>query len=49
MANWKKHIQRMGWVINHWRKLDSIDHEFLLRKIKAEHPDSFWKVAKEGR
>jgi hypothetical protein len=46
-VNWRMHIQRMRWIVNHWRKLDWVDHEFLLRKIKTEYPESFWKVANE--
>ena len=43
----KQCIQRMQWIVRHWRKIEWPDRQFLLRKIRDEYPQDFWKVADE--
>lgn len=46
---WRESLRRMRWILGHWRKIDHIDREFLLRKWRDEYPAEFWMVASEKK
>lgn len=46
---WRMAIAWMRWIIGHWRRIDHIDREFLLRKFRDQYPAEFWSVAEEER
>ncbi len=39
----------MRRVVVTWKKLDSVDREYLLRRFRDEYPYEFWKVVSETR
>jgi len=43
----KQAIQRMARVLLHWRKIDHVDREYLLRRFRDDYPQEFWKIATE--